>query len=216
VTLEGFPTIAELRKKAEANPNDPRYKRMLEQLNMVERAPGQPARAPDPRSYGREVMISNGRVIVTVQRGIPGVDVEEASGVMDAAGGLRLVLPVTPRTKKNSRVALAKPSDAYIRMRNDALEILRLIAGALQLPLPSVQYNLAATFYVDAKGKNADLLGLLQAIADILETDEDRHFPGVVTNDKLFRAFDGSRIVEDDDRPRVELTITPMFPHPDV
>jgi hypothetical protein len=54
------------------------------------------------------------------------------------------------------------------------------------------------------KGEQADLVGLLQGLADALEN------AGVVSNDRWFRAFDGSRMIAGDPRPRVELEIRPL------
>lgn len=62
--------------------------------------------------------------------------------------------------------------------------------------------NLRAIVYRDAK--RGDLIGYLQAICDALER------AGVIENDRLIEAFDGSRQTVDRARPRVELELTPL------
>ncbi|MEP6651842.1 MAG: hypothetical protein ABJA82_00695, partial [Myxococcales bacterium] len=69
-------------------------------------------------------------------------------------------------------------------------------------PRLDIPVNLTAVVY---REKNlGDLIGYLQAIADALESAE------VVTNDRLIVSFDGSRMLKDPSRPRVEITIEPV------
>lgn len=70
---------------------------------------------------------------------------------------------------------------------------------------PDVPLNLKAIFYVDAKGLHSDLVGLLQGFCDALED------AGIVSDDKWFLGFDGSRkLTFDTVNPRVEFWITPL------
>jgi Holliday junction resolvase RusA-like endonuclease len=118
----------------------------------------------------------------------------------EPADRCNLTLMGPPRTKKNSLVALGVQSPAYRKYRADALQQLQFAKR-----LEDRDYNLSAQFYVDGWGKSADLTGLLQALADILQD------AGIVTNDRQFAAFDGSRVHRDHDSEcRTELTITPV------
>lgn len=101
-------------------------------------------------------------------------------------------IPGPPRTKKNSAIAPgAKASKGYIEFRNRVLA--RVMTKTLyQLrvqPGDGWELNLRALYYVDARGKRADLFGLHQALADALQ------YAGVVADDNLIRTTDGSRII---------------------
>lgn len=109
-----------------------------------------------------------------------------------------------PRTKKNSTFLGIKQSPQYQRFCTGVVDATKPSIEGLQLPLPDIPYNLAATFYVDSKGKPADLIGLIQGTADALEAAK------IVSNDKWFRRLDGCSIVYDDPNPRVEVVITPI------
>jgi hypothetical protein len=111
-----------------------------------------------------------------------------------------LTLQGPPRSKKNSLTALGVQSPAYRKYHADALDQLRFAKKLKDIP-----YNINAQFYVDGWGKAADLIGLEQALADTLQA------AGVVTNDKQFGGWDGSRKHEDHGtEPRTEITITPL------
>lgn len=119
-------------------------------------------------------------------------------------GGLSLTLLFPPRTKKNHGRGVAKQSTPFVRFRWLVLDGLAPIVARLGLPLPDGEFNLAAVYFVDRPGERADLVGLHQALCDVLEN------AGVVRNDWQFRTLDGSRVVVGDPAPRVELTITPI------
>ncbi len=125
---------------------------------------------------------------------------------------ITFVLPVTPRTKKNSRVhakvrgrTVPLPSGAYKKMARDVLVWAqeKVIKGRwawwldLQQPL-----NCAAIFYRDAN--RGDAVGYYQALADALEA------AGIVSDDKWITQWDGSRLAKDADRPRIEVTLTAL------
>lgn len=118
--------------------------------------------------------------------------------------GLQCTISGPPRTKKNSKEHYTRQSKGYRVYRDSVVNgFLPLLAG-LELPLVDRDYNLRATFYVDTKGEQADLVGLIQGLADALEN------AGVVSNDRWFRGFDRSRMIAGDKAPRVELLISPL------
>jgi len=118
--------------------------------------------------------------------------------------GFRCTVRTAPRTKKNSTTLGIRQSPAYRAYRDTIVNGFAPLLAQLELPLPDRPYTLAAMFYVDRWGERADLVGLLQGLADALEN------AGVVRDDKWFRAFDGSRVVTGDPAPRVELMITDL------
>ena len=120
--------------------------------------------------------------------------------------GFRCTIRTAPRTKKNSTTLGIRQSPAYRAYRDLIINGFAPLLASLELPLPDRPYNLAATFYVDRWGERADLIGLLQGLADALEN------AGVVSDDRWFRSFDGSRAIAGDPSPRVELLITELTP----
>lgn len=134
---------------------------------------------------------------------------------------ITFVLPVTPRTKKNSRTHVRKraktgnmitvplPSDAYREMEAQIIKWTRAIAGfmiregrahdmsALYLSQP---LNCCAIFYREKD--RGDAVGYYQGLADALEA------AGVVADDKWITQWDGSWLRKDRDRPRIEVTLT--------
>ncbi len=143
------------------------------------------------------------------QRGGTGQDGSVEWAMRRDGDTLHAEFQTPPRTKKNSTMLGIIQSAAY---RRYAGIIADCVAAArdefrtdrVHLPLPDQPYNLEAVFYVDSHGKTADLFGLLQAIADAIQD------AGVLSNDWYFRTSDGSRVVFDDPRPRVEIIITPL------
>lgn len=121
---------------------------------------------------------------------------------------LELSLPVAPRTKKNSRRTLVLPSVAFARFAFAVRECLRPHLAALGLPLPDRAYNCAAVFHVD--NDRADTVGLMQGLADALEADPRAQWPGVLSNDRWIRTWDGTAQTLDPLRPRIELRLSPI------
>ena len=71
-----------------------------------------------------------------------------------------------------------------------------------QEAITKMPVNMTALIY---REKNVgDALNYLEAIADALER------AGVVKNDRLIVSFDGSRLLKDADRPRVEVVLTTL------
>lgn len=137
---------------------------------------------------------------------------------------ITFTLPVTPRTKKNSRVhakvrgrTVPLPSKVYRKMEAQiaqwahsslATSAKSLVldwnlqasrASALHLAQP---LNCAAIFY---REKNiGDANGYYQGLADALEA------AGIVANDKWIVQWDGSRLRKDAKRSRIEVTLTAL------
>lgn len=116
---------------------------------------------------------------------------------------MRLILEGAPRTKKNSpdiiRVRgrrMVIPSRAFRAYEEACLWQLRLWRRE---PIDG-WVACAAVFYRDCDV--GDLNNFTSALADILEK------AGVLTNDRLIRSWDGSRLAKDAERPRVEVLLS--------
>lgn len=117
---------------------------------------------------------------------------------------MRLIIYGAPRTKKNHGSVMVKagrkvhiPSAPWMAWRDVAV---------MQIPksatLTDQAYNCRAIFYREAN--TGDAVGYYQGLADVLEE------AGVVSNDRLIVAWDGSRLRKDARNPRVELELTPL------
>jgi Holliday junction resolvase RusA-like endonuclease len=132
---------------------------------------------------------------------------------------ISFVLPVTPRTKKNSREhatvrgrTVPLPSKVYRKMA-DQIRIWALTSSALD-PLRMAgpwgyatlflaqPLNCTAIFYRDAL--RGDAVGYYQGLADALEA------AGIVADDKWITQWDGSRLAKDAERSRIEVTLTAL------
>jgi hypothetical protein len=141
---------------------------------------------------------------------------------------ITFVLPVTPRTKKNSRTHVRKraktgnmitvplPSDAYREMEGQIVMWARTSlatdanrslvfdrnnkACRAERLFLAQPINCCAIFYRDAD--RGDAVGYYQGLADALEA------AGVVADDKWIKQWDGSRLAKDAGRPRIEVTLT--------
>lgn len=134
---------------------------------------------------------------------------------------ISFVLPVTPRTKKNSREHVTKraktgnmitvplPSKQYRAM--EAGIVSWVVTHSMQfsdlpwaVPMRTIRLaqplNCAAIFYRDAK--RGDAVGYYQGLADSLEA------AGIVSDDKWITQWDGSRLAKDAKRSRIEVTLT--------
>ena len=130
--------------------------------------------------------------------------VTETVTIRRRGAALEMTIALAPRTKKNGTTLGIKQSPAYRRYRDAIIRAIAPLKAAYQLPLPNGEYNIAAVYYVDVRGKRADKVGLDQGLYDALEN------AGVIGNDWQFRTADGTRIVFGDQRARVELSITPL------
>ncbi len=121
---------------------------------------------------------------------------------------MRFVVHGPPRTKKNhQRIIRVKGRPVIAQARTaDAWEESAIFQLRAQSPrtLPAFMcpVNLRAVVYRErAVG---DLGNYLAAVCDALER------AGIVENDKWILGFDGSRLMVDRTRPRVEIDLTPM------
>ena len=126
---------------------------------------------------------------------------------------MTFVIPGQPVTKKNSPRIMRNrktgkpfvaPSKASQRWQRDAviamLRARRRVGwtGAYDVPV-----NVKALIYRKHEGPG-DLDNYLAAICDALQAAE------IVTNDRLVRGHDGSRLLIDKENPRIEVTIAEM------
>lgn len=128
----------------------------------------------------------------------------------------RLVIHGPPRTKKNSRrvayvrgteckkcgrgKAFLLQSKQHDEWAKPAIQKLKLLWGyrnPIERPV-----NVAALVYRERA--TGDLLNYLAAVSDALE------HAGVVANDVLCVSWDGSLLLKDAKRPRVEIFISPV------
>lgn len=115
---------------------------------------------------------------------------------------MRFVIPIEPRTKKNSqRIIIAGgrpmiiPSEAYKEFEEAALWYIERIG--IDYPV-----NVKAHFYMKTK-RRVDLTNLLEALDDVLVKG------GMLIDDnyKIIASHDGSRVFFDKDNPRIEVEI---------
>jgi Holliday junction resolvase RusA-like endonuclease len=114
---------------------------------------------------------------------------------------LTVMLPIPPRTNKNSKTHVARENPAYRKFRKQVVSLIALHRGRLQLPLPVTFYNCEAAFFCD--GDNADLHGLMQGLADACER------ASILLDDWYIRSWDGSNVFVDRENPRVAFRLTP-------
>ena len=126
---------------------------------------------------------------------------------------MKLVIEGVPRTKKNGlrrikrgRRIFTVPSAAHEAWEAIAVPQLakQFRAWARGLPMGApvdFALNMRALVYRDRDV--GDLLNYLAAVSDVLER------AGVVANDRLIVSVDGSRLLLDRARPRVEIELTP-------
>ena len=116
---------------------------------------------------------------------------------------MKIVIPVEPRTKKNSsRIIVAGgkkmliPSKQYLEFEKNCKPFLK--------PL-KIDYaiNLKCIFYMKTRRK-VDLPNLLNSICDVLV----KHHVIVDDNKDIVASFDGSRVDYDKENPRMEIEIT--------
>lgn len=118
-----------------------------------------------------------------------------------------LVIPGAPVTKKNSQrifrlkdgTPIIKPSKAFEDYQKRASVF---IPGTLRNRLEG-RYNVKCVYFMPTRRK-VDLVNLLEATCDILV-----HY-GVLADDnsRIIASHDGSRVLYDKDRPRVEVEIS--------
>lgn len=130
---------------------------------------------------------------------------------------MRLVILGAPRSKKNSLRRLKRgkriftvPSLAHEQW--EAVAVAQLVrqyrewARGLPMGTPiDFPVNMKALVYRERAGR-ADLINFLSAVSDALER------AGVLVDDRLVASLDGSRLLLDRERPRVEIELTACEP----
>lgn len=104
------------------------------------------------------------------------------------------------RTKPGRHVVL--PSSNYREWERSAV-IEAKAQQTQRAPIESLVHVQAVFYRPRATG---DLVGYLQALADMLET------AGIIANDRQITCWDGTRMDKDAKRPRVEVEITELAP----
>lgn len=128
---------------------------------------------------------------------------------------MKFVILGRPVTKKNSvRIARTKAGQPFVMpskqasrwQRDAAIELLRQYRNGYKCQAGVAAFtqpvNLCALVYRDRNV--GDLDNYIAAICDALEK------AGIVANDKLIQGHDGSRLLIDRVRPRVEITLGPL------
>lgn len=127
---------------------------------------------------------------------------------------------VPPRTKKNHPVLIPRqkfptlvPSPQYREWEGACLRSLRAAGiikrrveregrGWLWLQSPAIDFPVSCCALIYREALMGDAVGYYQAVGDCLEA------AGIVTDDKYIVAWDGSRLLKDPKRPRIEITLT--------
>lgn len=126
-----------------------------------------------------------------------------------------------PRTKKNSATMLPNrarpvliPSNAYLKWERAAIRSLLgegIIKAHIDLSgektyrvvgAKAIDYAVNCRALIYREMRSGDAVGFYQAIGDFLQ------LAGVVVNDKFIVSWDGTRLLKDPVRPRVELELT--------
>ena len=122
---------------------------------------------------------------------------------------LHLTLYGIPRTKKNSGRIVPRGGAHTILPSKAWSSWCKAVAPALSESLAragiapiSEPVNCRALFYRDAL--RGDAVGFYQGLADLLQK------AGAVIDDKWIVTWDGSRLLKDAERPRVELVLEPI------
>ena len=125
-----------------------------------------------------------------------------------------------PATKKNSAVVVRShacllPSAAYRSYEKHCREVLMAMG---HLPHYTLPVQMTCRYYLKDRAHWPDLVGLMQATADII-SDERKRIAGkmvttrewLLSDDRIIKSWDGTEIAGIDKlRPRVEIVITPL------
>lgn len=121
---------------------------------------------------------------------------------------IKLIIPVKPRTKKNSQQIMKAGNKRWIGPSKAAMEFARRCAWWIkpQYKLKiSVPVNVRVRFFVESR-RRVDLTNLLESIDDVLVRYE------VLADDNanIIAGHDGSRVYVDKVQPRLEIEIEPI------
>ena len=131
-----------------------------------------------------------------------------------------VVIPGQPATKKNSATVVRNhahilPSAAYRAYEKHCRETLMALG---RLPHYTLPVRLTCKYWLKDRAHWPDLVGLMQATADII-SDERKRIGGrmvttrewLLSDDRIIKSWDGTEIAGIDKlRPRVEIVITPL------
>ena len=131
-----------------------------------------------------------------------------------------VIIPGQPATKKNSAMVVSNhahilPSSAYRAYERHCREMLMALG---RLPHYTLPVRLTCRYYLKDRAHWPDLVGLMQATADII-SDERRKIGGrmvttrewLLSDDRIITSWDGTEIAGiDKARPRVEIAIIPL------
>lgn len=121
---------------------------------------------------------------------------------------MKLVIPVKPRTKKNSQQIMKAGNKRWIGPSKAALDFERQCAWWIKdcyRQKISEPVNVRVRFFVESK-RRVDLTNLLESIDDVLVKY------GVLSDDNanIIAGHDGSRVYIDRVAPRLEIFIEPI------
>ena len=122
---------------------------------------------------------------------------------------ISFIINVIPRTKKNSRIVkmgsrlALLPSKQYKEFEK---ECIYKIDNKIKQLFIDKAINIKAVFYMPTKRK-VDITNLLSALDDMLVK------AGVIKDDNrnIVASHDGSLVLYDKERPRIEIEIKPLF-----
>ena len=134
-----------------------------------------------------------------------------------------LIIPGQPATKKNSATMIKNracllPSPAYRAYEKEARDKINLLRSTHRIPHYTMPVKLTCQYWLKDRAHWPDLVGLMQATADII-SDEYKTIknkrvmvcPWILSDDRIITSWDGTRIAGiDKTRPRVEIVITPL------
>lgn len=133
------------------------------------------------------------------------------------------VLYGNPVTKKNSPVmvkgrSVLLPSEAYRKYESSCRKALQVLKVQEKLRHFSMGVSMCCIYHLENKAHYPDLLGLLQATADIISDEyktinykKTLYTKWVLSDDRIIKNFDGSKIAEVNSlQPRVVVIITPL------
>lgn len=137
-----------------------------------------------------------------------------------------LVFMGQPATKKNGATINTKSkrpqliaSEAYRKYERSCRSQLLILKQRLgRLPHYSLPIHLTCKYFLKDRKSYPDLVGLMQATADILEDEytiihhkRKLSCKWVLSNDRIIKTWDGTEIAGIDKyNPRAEITITPL------
>jgi len=122
----------------------------------------------------------------------------------------QIILPGQPATKKNGAMMVARhavllPSKPYQRYEKHIREFL----DGQELERFDFPVNMQVHYYLQNYAHWPDLVGLMQATADVISDDRKHGREYILVDDRIIYGWNGTHIMGiDKDNPRAELTIS--------